>query len=154
MRARTTLLMALLVLAACKEQPGQEILPDPVKPESKDASIARGAQDAGVSGRKVAELAGTWRGELDHERYGKVRGDVVIDADGNVSYTVTGEGVTHSGVFRVLEWTGETLRVKDQSPAAGEYTVSARLSGPRLELEVQPVGKVVLVRAGSKPLAP
>jgi len=149
----------VLLAPGCKDQPGQEVLPDPIKAEVKDGGLGRGGRDAAGngSGREVpagvtADLAGTWHGELDHERYGKVRGDVVIDADGNVSYTVVGEGVTHSGVFRVLEWTGDHLRVKDQGPAGGEYTVQASLSGPRLELRFEPVGKVVLVRAGAKPL--
>ncbi len=151
--------VVLMLMGGCKDQPGQEVLPDPVQGQVKDGGLGREQRDAGADGRGrevpagvTADLAGTWRGELDHERYGKVRGDVVIDADGNVSYTVMGEGVTHSGVFRVLEWTGDRLKVKDQGPAGGEYTVQATLSGPRLELRFEPVGKVVLVRADAKPL--
>jgi hypothetical protein len=146
------LLIALLAVAGCKERPTE--VPDPEAPPTAPwDGGGRVKADAGTADRgAIGELAGTWKGELEHAQYGKVRGDVVVDGDGNVSYTVQGEGVAHSGVFRVERWTGTELRVKDQGPGAGTYTIKASLSGPRLELQLDPVGKVVLVRAGAKPI--
>ncbi|MBT8494172.1 MAG: hypothetical protein KJO07_14040 [Deltaproteobacteria bacterium] len=146
------LAIALLVLFGCKERPTEKPEPEPPNTAPWDGG-ARPGTDASADARgNIAELAGTWRGELNHPRYGQVRGDVVIDGDGNISYTVQGEGSAHSGVFRILRWTGSELEVKDQGPAAGTYKVKASLSGPRMELQVEPVGKVVLVRAGGKPI--
>jgi hypothetical protein len=154
--ARTVLVIVIcaLWLMGCDELPNQP--PKKVPPAAKDDAGVKKPKDGEtpkpeeISGTKsdpasFASLVGTWHGTMQSPRYGRVSGDAIIEDDGRVTYTVTGEGLTRNGAFSILKWENSTLTV--QVTKKGEMMVPATLKGDVLTLNLPVVGEVTLKRS-------
>lgn len=130
-------IFALLAVAGCR--PGDP----PNGPPEIPADDAAGSSDASVENR-VAELAGTWHGEVETEEHGRVRAVVQVTGDGEVSYEVVGVQPTRHFELRIARFDGRILSVVDRD--GNQYELSADLDGDTLTLQIPTVGEVVLER--------